>query len=177
MPAIFLDRDGTINVDCPYCSKPEDVVLYGDALKAIADLSRDHLIIVVTNQSGIGRGYFSREQLSAVDRKVREEVEKAGGQIDAIYYCPHRPEENCSCRKPNTGLLEEAISDFEIDLGRSWAIGDDQKDAEMAKKAGIRAILLERKGQEAKGALKVSDMREACRLIRESVLKGQAKTS
>ncbi|MGC8724892.1 MAG: D-glycero-alpha-D-manno-heptose-1,7-bisphosphate 7-phosphatase [Acidobacteriota bacterium] len=163
MPAVFLDRDGTINVDCPYCSNPEDVLLYEDALKAIADLSRDHLIIVVTNQSGIGRGYFTREQLSEVDRRVVEEVERAGGKIDAIYYCPHRPDEGCRCRKPGIGLIEEALSDFEIDLERSWVVGDDEKDAEMAKNAGIKSVTV--RGR-AKGELSAADLIGATKLIK-----------
>ncbi|MGC9209622.1 MAG: D-glycero-alpha-D-manno-heptose-1,7-bisphosphate 7-phosphatase [Nitrososphaeria archaeon] len=175
MPAVFLDRDGTINVDCPYCSNPEDVLLYEDALKAIADLSRDHLIIVVTNQSGIGRGYFTSKDLSEVDRRIVEEVERAGGKIDAIYYCPHRPDEGCRCRKPGTGLIEEALSDFEVDLRKSWVVGDDEKDAEMARRAGIRAILLRREGS-GESAFKASDMREALKLIRESILNSRAKT-
>ena len=91
-PAIFLEEDGTLNVDCPYCRFPDQITLY-DIFEPLKELSEDYLIIVVSNQSGVARGYYTEDDVKAMNEKVRREVENRGGRIDAFYYCPHLPEE------------------------------------------------------------------------------------
>jgi histidinol-phosphate phosphatase family domain/HAD-superfamily hydrolase, subfamily IIIA len=139
-PAIFLDRDGTINKDCPYCAKKEDINLYGDIFEPLKFLSKYFYIIITTNQSGINRGYFSESSLKEMNEFIKDEISKKGGRIDGIYYCPHRPEENCNCRKPKTGLVMMAMQDFDIDLRNSIVIGNDEKDVGLAKNLGIKSI-------------------------------------
>ena len=139
-PAIFLDRDGTINKDCPYCAKKEDINLYEDIFEPLEFLSKYFYIIITTNQSGINRGYFSESSLKEMNEFIKDEISKKGGRIDGIYYCPHRPEENCNCRKPKTGLVMMAMQDFDIDLRNSIVIGNDEKDVGLAKNLGIKSI-------------------------------------
>jgi len=139
-PAIFLDRDGTINKDCPYCAKKEDINLYEDIFEPLKFLSKYFYIIITTNQSGINRGYFSESSLKEMNEFIKDEISKKGGRIDGIYYCPHRPEENCNCRKPKTGLVMMAMQDFDIDLRNSIVIGNDEKDVGLAKNLGIKSI-------------------------------------
>ena len=149
-PAIFLDRDGTLNVDCPYCRSPDQITLYDDVFGPLKELSKDYLIIVVSNQSGVARGYYTEEDVKAMNEKVRREVEKrGGGRIDAFYYCPHLPEEGCPCRKPKTGMMEEAVRDSNVDLGRSWVVGDSQADVDLAKNAGLGSVI---EGENTTGA-------------------------
>ena len=90
-PAIFLDRDGTLNVDCPYCRSPDQITLYDDVSGPLKELSEDYLIIVVSNQSGVARGYYTEGDVGTMNEKVRREVEKRGGRIDGFYYCLHLP--------------------------------------------------------------------------------------
>ncbi len=137
--ALFIDRDGTINRDCPYCSNPNDLVLYEDTVRLMKQYKKNgYLIIVITNQSGIARGYFTQEQLNSFNQKMIDELSKRGVEIDGIYYCPHLPDENCNCRKPKTGLVEEAVKDHDILLSQSIMVGDrDDIDGEMARKLGI----------------------------------------
>ena len=139
-PAIFLDRDGTINKDCPYCAKKEDINLYEDIFEPLKFLSKYFYIIITTNQSGINRGYFSESSLMEMNEFIKDEISKKGGRIDGIYYCPHRPEENCNCRKPKTGLVMMATQDFDIDLRNSVVVGNDEKDVDLAKNLGIKSI-------------------------------------
>ncbi|MGC9011335.1 MAG: D-glycero-alpha-D-manno-heptose-1,7-bisphosphate 7-phosphatase, partial [Candidatus Micrarchaeia archaeon] len=106
-PALFIDRDGAINVNCPYCKKESEIKVYDDVYKPIADLSKHFLIIVVTNQSGIARGYFTEDDLKKMNSNIVKFIRRHGGRIDAIYYCPHLPDSDCPCRKPNTGMVEK----------------------------------------------------------------------
>lgn len=137
--ALFIDRDGTINRDCPYCSDPDDLVIYDDAVRLIKQYkSNGYLVIVITNQSGIARGYFTEEQLNKFNRKMVEELSRRGAQIDDIYYCPHHPDDNCDCRKPRTGLVNRAVKDHDILLSQSIMVGDrDDTDGELARNLGI----------------------------------------
>jgi len=137
--ALFIDRDGTINKDCPYCIDPDDLVLYDDTVRLMKQYKKNgYLIIVVTNQSGIARGYFSEEQLKLFNDRMTEELFKRGVEIDDIYYCPHHPDDNCNCRKPKTGMVERAVKEHDILLSHSILVGDrDDTDGEMARKLGI----------------------------------------
>ncbi|MGC8496369.1 MAG: D-glycero-alpha-D-manno-heptose-1,7-bisphosphate 7-phosphatase [Candidatus Micrarchaeia archaeon] len=143
-PALFIDRDGTINVDCPYCRSAAEIKVYKDVYAPIAKLCRDFYIIVVTNQSGIARGYFTANDLEKMHEKIKRLIKRHGGRIDAVYYCPDMPGSGSQCRKPNTGMIEKAMRDFDIDMSRSFVIGDDSKDIEMARRLGIKSILIDR---------------------------------
>lgn len=142
--AVFLDRDGTINVDVDYLSNVEGFKFLPGALEALVRLAKtDYLIIIITNQSGVGRGYFTEERLKEINTKMCCEIEKAGGRIDAIYYCPHRPEEKCTCRKPATGMIEDAKRDYNINITASFMVGDATRDVQLAINAGCIPILVE----------------------------------
>ena len=140
--AVFVDRDDTIMVDVVYCQNPDVRLLPGAAegLRAMADAG--FTIVVTTNQSGLGRGYFTETDLNAVNERLRTELRSRGADFHALYYCPHRPEDQCACRKPRPGLLLRAASDLGIDLGPSYAIGDRESDVEAGREAGTRTILV-----------------------------------
>ena len=151
-PALFIDRDGTINVNCPYCRNASEIVIYNDVYGPISALCKDFYIIIVTNQSGIARGYFTVDDLKNIHAKIKKPIKVHGGRVDAIYYCPDMPDSGSPCRKPNTGTMDSAMRDFEIDKERSFVIGDDEKDIEMARRTGIKSILLDGEGKNgAKG--------------------------
>ncbi len=141
--AVFLDRDGTINHDTGYISDPEGLVLLPGAASAIKRLNENGIkVIVVTNQSGVGRGYFTEADLRAVNKRLEELLLLDGARLDGIYYCPHRPEEGCGCRKPEVGLLERAAEEHAIDPRASFMVGDKAVDVHLAKRAGAKAILV-----------------------------------
>ncbi len=141
-PAVFVDRDDTLAKDVPYCSRPEDLKLLKGAGQAIKRLNQaGYLVIVITNQSGIGRGLFDEAMLDKIHAKLRSELAKSGARLDAIYHCPHRPEAGCRCRKPDLGMIEQAMKDFDIDILGSYVIGDsDNHDMELAKRIGCPGI-------------------------------------
>ena len=141
--AVFLDRDGTIAKDVHYCSRPEDFELFPNTAKAIRLLNEHGFkVMVVTNQSGIARGYFTEEMLANIHEKMKRELAKEGAWVDAIYYCPHHPEDNCECRKPKPKLVLQAAKDFDIDLGQSFVVGDLQMDIELGRVLGCKTILI-----------------------------------
>ncbi len=143
---LFVDRDGTINVDCPYCHDPSDLRIYMDAVYLMREYSESgYSIIMITNQSGINRGYFTIDQMNAFNRELSARLKKFGVHIDSIYYCPHKPEEKCRCRKPERGMIDMATHDFDIDLKNSIILGDrDDVDGELARRIGINYIILNR---------------------------------
>jgi D-sedoheptulose 7-phosphate isomerase len=139
--AVFIDRDDTIAKDVPYCSKPEDLKLFPGVGKAIKKLNdAGFLVVLVTNQSGIARGYFNEDMLVNIHAKLERDLEEDGAKLDAIYYCPHHPDEKCSCRKPATGMIERAVKDLGIDLRSSYVIGDGNGDIEMGERIGCTCI-------------------------------------
>jgi histidinol-phosphate phosphatase family protein len=141
--AIFVDRDGTLNVNIDYLSDPDRYQLYpgvAEGLKALREAG--FLIVVITNQSGIGRGLFDRPTLERIHERMRQELAKGGASVDAIYFCPHHPDDGCICRKPGTALFERAVRELGIDPGRSFVIGDTQMDVAAGKKMGSRAALV-----------------------------------
>lgn len=141
--AVLLDRDGTIAEDVNYCRRPEDFRLLPRAAEAVALLNRAGMpVVVVTNQSGIARGYFDWETLQAIHDKMRAELAGAGARVDAIYVCPHHPGDGCPCRKPRPGLLVRAASDLGIDLGASYVIGDREMDVLAGQACGCTTILV-----------------------------------
>jgi D-glycero-D-manno-heptose 1,7-bisphosphate phosphatase len=138
-PAVFIDRDGTIMEDCDYCSDPSEVKLFPGAPEALRRLkSNGFKLIIMTNQSGIGRGLFTLDQYRAVEAEVLRQL--GAGLIDATYFCPHLPGQHCSCRKPAPGMILEATRGYQIDLARSFLVGDKEIDVECARNAGVRSI-------------------------------------
>ncbi|MFH1073469.1 MAG: HAD family hydrolase [Candidatus Firestonebacteria bacterium] len=141
---VFLDRDGTLNVEKEYLSDPSGLELIPGAAKAVKELNKLNLpVIVVTNQSGIGRGKFTLKILMDIQNKLVEMLKTgAGARIDAFYYCPHLPEDACNCRKPKLGMVEKAASEIGVDPGQSYFIGDKLADIELGKNAGGKTILV-----------------------------------
>jgi D-glycero-D-manno-heptose 1,7-bisphosphate phosphatase len=153
-PAIFLDRDGVIIENrAQYVRSWEDVEIYPQALSALARI-RDtpYKIIIVTNQSGVGRGLIPLETAATINDRLVQEIEKAQGRVDAILMCPHAPDENCACRKPKPGLLLQAAEQIPIDMSRSIMIGDALTDLEAGISAGISCVVLLRTGRGSKQA-------------------------
>jgi len=141
--AVFLDRDGTIAKDVHYCRRVEDFEILPHVPKAIRLLNQaGYKAVVITNQSGLARGYFSEATLSLIHRKMVTTLERAGAHIDAVYVCPHHPDEGCDCRKPSPTLVIRAAADIGIALDQSYMIGDDPKDVKAGRAAGCRTILL-----------------------------------
>jgi histidinol-phosphate phosphatase family protein len=146
--AVFIDRDGTIARDVPYCSRPEDFEMFAGVPEAIRTLNRNGFkVVVITNQSGVARGYFTEETLGRIHDKMLADLQREGARIDGIYYCPHHPDENCECRKPGTALLRLAGRDLDIDMGRSYMIGDMVQDIEAGRAAGCRTIFVTNGGK------------------------------
>ena len=143
--AVFLDRDGTLNADPGYISDPDTLVLLPGASAAIARLNAEGVMtIVVSNQSGVGRGFFTEADLACVHDRLRELLrEESGATLDAIYSCTHRPDDGCPCRKPQPGLLIQAAHDFDIDLARSYVIGDRACDILLTKTPGLKGVLVQ----------------------------------
>lgn len=145
---VFLDRDGVINRDSKdYIKTESEFEFIPKSAEAIALLNRnDFRVIVITNQSLIGRNMATQQTLDAVFKKMKDGVKKAGGDIMDIFFCPHAPEENCSCRKPRPGMILSARKKYQIDLSRSFMVGDSAKDIECALHAGCSKTLLVKTG-------------------------------
>jgi len=136
--AVFVDRDGTIMEDCDYCSDPKDVKIFPGVADAMRRLkARGFKLIVITNQSGIGRGLMTVEQYRAVEAEVLRQLD---GLIDATYFCPDVPGQDSSCRKPAPGMILQAKRQHGIDLSGSFFIGDKEIDVECGRNAGVRTI-------------------------------------
>lgn len=144
-PAVFLDRDGTVIEDRNYLGDPAGVQLLPGAAAAIARLNRAGIpVVLVTNQSGIGRGYFSEQDYAAVHQRLIACLAEAGAEITAAYHCPHSPDRDppCECRKPLDGLFRRASEEHGIDLGSSVYVGDRARDVEPGTQAGGRGIII-----------------------------------
>lgn len=153
--AIFLDKDGTVIKDVPYNVDPDKVTLLRGTAAGLQQLqSAGYLLIMVTNQAGVARGYFTEAELPAVKYKLQELLEPSNIRLDGFYYCPNHPEGtvtpyNVSCdnRKPMPGMLLQAAQDHQIDLNASWMIGDILHDVEAGNRAGCRSILINNGGE------------------------------
>lgn len=140
-PALFLDRDGTIMVEVDHCHRPEDVALYPGVREAMLQAREaGYRLIVITNQSGIGRGYFSEHDLHRVNARLAELLGPAAP--DGLYFCPDHPDRATHRRKPSPGMIEEACRDFPIRIEESWMIGDKAIDVQCGVNAGARGILV-----------------------------------
>ncbi len=141
--AIFLDRDGVINVDYGYVYRKEEFEFIPGVFEALRHFQNlGYKLIIVTNQSGIGRGYYTKEDFWKLMEWVQERFLQEGIRIDDIFYCPHHPDQKCRCRKPEPAMLQEAIRKHSIDAKRSWMIGDKPSDIEAAKRAGVENTIL-----------------------------------
>ncbi len=173
--AVFLDRDGVINVEKGYLHRVEELEFLPGAAEAIALLKdAGYLVIVVTNQSGVARGYYSLGAVDLLHRHMSEQLAARGAVVDAWYVCPHHPDHGgpCSCRKPLPGMILQAAADYRVDLVRSYLIGDKRSDLEAGLAAGCRAILVgtgygaDQARELPAGVPLFADLLEAARAIR-----------
>ncbi len=139
-PAVFLDRDGTLIEEVNYLSRIEDLKLFPYTANAILLLKdRGFLVIVVTNQSGIGRGEYDENAMHSIHDQIQVEL---SGAIDGFYFCPHLPDAGCKCRKPGTGMIDTACQDFGVEISKSWMVGDKEIDVGAGKNANVSTILV-----------------------------------
>jgi len=152
--AAFIDRDGTLVEEVNFLSRAEDLRFFsftGEAVKILKE--NGFLVIVITNQSGIGRKIFTEAAMRGIHEIIQTELTE---NIDAFYFCPHLPDENCACRKPTTGMIKQALADFEIDLENSWFIGDKAIDVETGRNANLKtALVLTGYGKQASEHLEI----------------------
>jgi D-glycero-D-manno-heptose 1,7-bisphosphate phosphatase len=149
MRTIFLDRDGVINKDPggwtehDYVTRWEDFHFIPGSLEALKMLNSKGIdVIVISNQAGVGKGYFTQGQLDEVNEKMLKAIDEFGGHIKKVYYCIHKKEDNCACRKPKAGLLEEAIKKYRVDISNAYFIGDSYRDIFAGKSVGIKTIFV-----------------------------------
>ncbi len=148
--AVFIDRDGTISEEVGYVNHPTRYRVFPYAAEAIKTLNdAGWLAILVTNQAGVARGYFSEDIIKLVHEQLRLELLTGGARLNAIYYCPHHPTVgtlpyrlDCDCRKPKPGLIQRAAQDFDIDIAQSWMVGDRYGDMELARNAGLHSAFV-----------------------------------
>lgn len=150
LPAIFLDRDGVIIENrSDYVRHWSQVVMLPDAVDAIVRFQQYqlHRVVIVTNQSAIGRGLMSFEIAQDINARLVKLIEKSGGQIGGVYMCPHKPDDQCNCRKPQPGLFLQAARELSVDLSRSWVIGDAWSDLLAGQAAGLRRFVMVKTGR------------------------------
>ncbi|HEY0385636.1 MAG TPA: HAD family hydrolase, partial [Pyrinomonadaceae bacterium] len=148
--AVFMDRDGTISEEIGYVNHPSRYRVFPFSAEAVRRLNEaGWLAILVTNQAGVARGYFTEELVGSVHEVLKSELAKENARLDAIYYCAHHPSVgaapyrlDCTCRKPRPGLIQRAATDFDIELRQSWMIGDRYSDVELARNAGVHAAFV-----------------------------------
>ncbi|MEK6577021.1 MAG: D-glycero-beta-D-manno-heptose 1,7-bisphosphate 7-phosphatase [Nitrospirota bacterium] len=178
--AVFIDRDGTINKESGYIDRPDMIELIPGSAEAIRMINGMGIkAVIVTNQSGIGRSYFSEGSLNEVNDRLKEILMEEDAHIDAVYYCPHHPDDGCDCRKPMPGLLKKAASELDIDLCSSYVIGDKISDLILAQNVGAMGILVRTgygsetieavKDQEGLPGLVKEDLLSAVRWIKEDI--------
>jgi D-glycero-D-manno-heptose 1,7-bisphosphate phosphatase len=168
---VILDRDGTIVVDCGYLDDPAGLRFLPRATEGLRMLhASGHPLVVISNQSGVGRGRFTLEALHAVNREFSARLAEAGVPLAGLYFCPHRPEDGCDCRKPNTALLYQAAATLGFEPRSAVVIGDKSSDVELGRRVGATTMLVAaaaatRDGQPAQPDYTVRDLVEAARLI------------
>lgn len=177
--AVFLDRDGVINANRPdYVKSWAEFVFLPKVKAAIRQLNNaGYLVVVITNQSCVGKGIIKESDLAAMHRKMLDELNQAGAYVDTIYFCPHKIEDNCNCRKPKTKMINDAVKTHGIDLPKSWLVGDSIKyDMPLGKAAGIKTILLshgktfsQEELAQAQPDYVVNDLMEAAQLIKGNI--------
>ncbi|HOT90313.1 MAG TPA: HAD family hydrolase [Anaerolineae bacterium] len=141
---LFLDRDGTVNVEVNYLSDPAGLQLLPGAAEAIRRFNAaGWAVVIITNQSGIGRGYFTAEDVAAVNAALVAALAAQGARVDAIYVCPHHPDAQCECRKPKPALFRQALADLHLEQTPCVAVGDKMSDLEPGRALGCRTILVQ----------------------------------
>ena len=167
-PAVFLDRDGTVNVEVHYLSQPEQIELLPTVSETISMLNLRRIpVVIATNQAGIARGYFPEQNLIAIHNHLRQILAEQNALVDGIYYCPHHPSAGlgdyrkvCACRKPAPGMLTRAADELAIDLNRSLMIGDRESDLQAGASAGCQtALVTTGYGQETSAAIDLKSVR------------------
>lgn len=171
--AVFLDRDGVIITEKDFIVDTDLLEYIPRSVEALRLIQPCYLKIIVSNQSGIGRGYFTAAQVETFNEAMIADLKKRGVSIDGIYYCPHRRENNCDCRKPKTGLFESARSRFGIDFKESWVVGDKSSDIQAGINIGAKTILVltgyaggEPSAKNIMADFTVKDLYEAVEIIR-----------
>jgi D-glycero-D-manno-heptose 1,7-bisphosphate phosphatase len=178
-PAVFVDRDGTLILEVGYLSRLEQIEVLPGAAEAVRLLGQRGIkVVVITNQSGIARGLISEGDLDVIHQELKRRLARCGAFLDGIYYCPHHPTEGrdpyrvtCDCRKPNIGLVRQAVAELNLDLGRSYVVGDQDSDMELAARIGAKGILIQNnkaEGERRKAKMKllvVKDLLESARWI------------
>ena len=159
--AIFLDRDGVLNKNRDdYVKSTKELEIFSNIGKEILKLKmKGFLIIVITNQSVINREIITITELEEIHSTIQKFLMKSKTSIDKFYFCPHRPDENCDCRKPKPGLILQAINEFSIDVSKSWMVGDSKTDIQAGEKAGCKTILL-KKNDSFTNILKIIELEE-----------------
>lgn len=174
-PGIFLDRDGVIIENrSDYVRSWEDVAFIPGALDALAEMARtEYAVIIVTNQAGVGRGLIPAAVAHSINESICDEIVRASGRVDGLYICPHTKDDNCDCRKPKPGMLLQAAREHDLDLSRSWMIGDALTDLQAGEAAGARPLLvLTGRGEEQKtlhGLEGFASLAEAWTFIQQQV--------
>lgn len=172
-PAVFLDRDGTINLEKNFLYRIEDFEYLDGAIEGLKQLQNwGYLLVIITNQSGIARGYFSEDDYKKLTEWMLSDLNAEGIYMEQVYYCPHHPAgkikkytRNCNCRKPKTGLFYQAAEELAIDLSNSIAIGDKLRDLEICNETEVKGILLSETFIRQKGIVSCKDWREIiCRI-------------
>jgi D-glycero-D-manno-heptose 1,7-bisphosphate phosphatase len=182
-PAVFIDRDGTLNKLNGFITKFEQLDIFEDVPYFISEINKiGFWLIVVTNQPSIARGELSTEMLDSFHAKIESDVSKVGAIIDEFYFCPHHPESghageitslkiDCNCRKPNTGLIDQAMQDFQIDISKSWMIGDTWRDFELARKRNLKFIqIYQNENDRIKNIDSAKTLTDALKYIKQEVL-------
>jgi|SRR3989344_3139915 len=141
-PAIFLDRDGTLNEDIMYPHKIHHFKMLNGVIEGLKKLSKKYIFVIITNQSGIGRKVFTEEDFKIFNNHLITILKKEGIEIKKTYHCPHTPEQVCECRKPSVKYIKEAAKEFGIDIKKSWVMGDHLHDVEMGINAGCKSIYM-----------------------------------
>lgn len=173
--AVFLDRDGTIIKDPGYLWRIDEVEFLPGAAEAIRKLNEGgYKAVVVTNQAGVARGYFTEQDVKEVNEFIRESLAENGAVLDRFYYCPHHVDgiieeyrKDCGNRKPNPGMIRQAARDMDIELSGSWTIGDNESDIEAGRRAGCRTVLLSRKQVETNADFIAPGLPEAAGIVLE----------
>lgn len=179
MKAIFFDRDGIVNRDFGYVYRQEDFT-FCDGIFELLDFCKKQgfLLLLVTNQSGIGMGYYTLEDFKDVSNYMQNELKKRLGYgFDSIYFCPHKPEDECLCRKPKPGMIQKAMKDYRLDLSQSVLIGDRLRDVQSAQNAGIKYKILVKNQSEDMGEVVIENLyqvnyiKEIISLMQREILK------
>ena len=166
-PAVFFDRDGTLIADKGYLNHPSQIKLFFQTAEVLKNLRKaGFYIFVVTNQSGVARGYFPEAQVKKVHQKLRRMLKVKGAKVDAFFYCPHHPQgkvksfsKKCDCRKPSPGMVKQALKRYPVDLKKSYVVGDKMDDVLLARNAKVAAGLLVRTGNGRKSELEFKKLK------------------